>query len=69
MNQHVPPPNIISPQAVDVPRAQVDAIHCIASVSDDALYRAMDRTIARPYHAAEPRLCDCAVATAHRQRS
>ena len=35
MNQHVPPPNIISPQAVDVPRAQVDAIHCMIDIIDE----------------------------------
>jgi hypothetical protein len=32
MNQHVAPP---PPQAVDVPRAQVDAIHCLIDIIDE----------------------------------
>jgi hypothetical protein len=36
MNQHVPPPPaIIPPPAVDVPRAQVDAIHCLIAIIDE----------------------------------
>ena len=35
MNQHVPLPDIISPQGVDVPRAQVDAIHCLIAIIDE----------------------------------
>jgi hypothetical protein len=35
MNQHVPPPDIIPPPAVDVPRAQVDAINCLIDIIDE----------------------------------
>lgn len=36
MNQHVPPPPaVIPPQSVDVPRAQVDAIHCLIDIIDE----------------------------------
>jgi hypothetical protein len=35
MNQHVPLPDIISPQAVDVPRAQVDAVNCLIAIIDE----------------------------------
>jgi hypothetical protein len=36
MNQHVPPPPaVIPPQSVDVPRAQVDAINCLIAIIDE----------------------------------
>jgi hypothetical protein len=37
MNQHVPPPvpSVIPPPAVDVPRAQVDAITCMIEIIDE----------------------------------
>jgi hypothetical protein len=37
MNQHVPPPvpSVIPPPAVDVPRAQVDAITCMIETIDE----------------------------------
>lgn len=36
MNQNVSPlrPSVIPPPAVDVPRAQVDAIHCLIDIID-----------------------------------
>jgi hypothetical protein len=34
MNQHVPLPDIIPPQGVDVPQAQVDAINCLIAIID-----------------------------------
>jgi hypothetical protein len=37
MNQHVPPPvpAVFPAQAVDVPRAQVDAINCLIDIIDE----------------------------------
>jgi hypothetical protein len=37
MNQHVPPPvpAVFPAQAVDVPRAQVDAINCMIEIIDE----------------------------------
>jgi hypothetical protein len=35
MNQHVPPPSVVLPRGVDIPRAQVDAIHCMIDIIDE----------------------------------
>jgi hypothetical protein len=36
MNQYVPPPpSVMAPPAVDVSRAQVDAIHCMIDIIDE----------------------------------